>query len=144
MDRLEFEFHAREETVDEKVACYEAWESRRARMDIGIKVLVGWNLSGIDDIVDMIAGPNNAAPVQDVIAAEDSAPRIQLAAEAQVGLGNDREFTVRSLAAVACQRENSAVQRPGGAVRYGRVDGGGATNRQGLIGQAHGELKIAD
>src|ERR1017187_769517 len=101
--------------------------------------------AGVDDAVEMIAGPGDAVPVEDVVAADDAQVAEQLIAGVDIGFGDDAEVMGDGAAAVAGQGEESAGKGLSGpAVGDGLEEGRVAVDGQGVIVDAHGEFDVAE
>lgn len=97
---LESEFDADMEPVNDEVSLHETWEIGSSATEVRDKILVRRNLPGVNNIADVIAGPNHVGPIQEIIAAENANLPGQLVAERQVGFRNQREFALAVLPAI--------------------------------------------
>ena len=96
-------------------------------------------LAEVDILIDLIAGPHHARPVQEIVAGEAPQPARDLATQLSSHLGHDGEGAVAGLAHVAGLAKQSAGKDP-------RIGGPGAfiagvtANVHNLIGRPQGHL----
>src|SRR5262245_10399238 len=136
--------HAKRETVSPEAGAVEAERRQRgggAWAKRGIRCR--WDLSRVDSPIQLVARPDHAAPVEEVVADEEGDVTGEVVAQADVRLGNEGELVPMESAAVAGHGETAPRRAEQNRRRRRRDERGFAFNANLFVSHAERYLCLS-